>query len=89
MKDFDINSEEWKERLKGKSPEEIAEIVGAHYEEKYGKDPVLPKGKIIGLAIFFLIMVSILFLLYYFFRQAAPNRGLLHNGCCRTSAFNI
>jgi len=72
MKELDIDSEEWKEKLKGKSPEEIAEIVGAHYEEKYGRDRIFPSARIIGLVVFCLIMVSILASLYYLFKKVAP-----------------
>jgi hypothetical protein len=32
---IDFDSSEWMEKLKNKSPEEIAEIVENYYEEKY------------------------------------------------------
>ena len=71
-KEFDFNSEEWKEQLKGKSPEEIAEIVGAHYEAKYGRVTAFPAARIIAWGIFCLFLVSILIFLYHLFKKVAP-----------------
>lgn len=61
---IDFNSPEWKERLKGKSPEEIARIVGEYYETKYKKDyPVFP-WKILIVIIFFFNLIIIILLLF-------------------------
>jgi hypothetical protein len=59
MENFNIDSEEWKEKLKGKSPEEIAEIVGSYYREKYSKDRSFSPAKIIALLFFALIFILI------------------------------
>ncbi|MCM8766914.1 MAG: hypothetical protein NC934_04460 [Candidatus Omnitrophica bacterium] len=64
---IDFNSPEWKERLKGKSPEEIAQIVGEYYEKKYKKlYPVFPWKILVFIVIFFgLIVILLLIVLNY------------------------
>jgi hypothetical protein len=64
MDDLKIGSEEWKERLKGKSPEEIAEIVGDYYEELYGKDAAFPTKRILGL-VFFALILGLVFITFF------------------------
>lgn len=64
MKDIDFNSDEWKEKLKGKSPEEIAEIVRSYYEEKYGEEIRFWSGRMIGLVVFVLILIFIFIIMY-------------------------
>lgn len=63
MKEIDFNSNDWKEKIKGKSPEEIAHLVGSYYEEKYGKERFW-SGRMIGLITFFLILVFIFIMIY-------------------------
>ncbi len=65
MDELKFNSEEWKEQLKGKSPEEIAELVGNYYEDKYGEDRIFSQKKIIGLFFFALVLI---FVFITFFR---------------------
>lgn len=66
----DFNSPEWKEKFKGKSPEEIARIVGEYYERKYKKEiPVFPWKILIGIVIFFLIIILILLILLNYFKR--------------------
>ncbi|MCM8762727.1 MAG: hypothetical protein NC905_01615 [Candidatus Omnitrophica bacterium] len=65
MKEIDFNSDDWKEKLKGKSPEEIARIVGSYYEEKYGQETRFWSGRMIGMVVFILIMVFIFIMLYH------------------------
>ncbi|MCX8082388.1 MAG: hypothetical protein N3D17_03175 [bacterium] len=60
---IDFNSDDWKEKIKGKSPEEIAQIVGNYYEEKYGREKFWTP-RMIGLTVFILIML-LLFILFY------------------------
>lgn len=55
----DFNSPEWKESLKGKTPEEIAEMVAAVYEDERIQDS-LPSVK--GLIIFFSVIFFIFIL---------------------------
>jgi len=62
---IDFNSPEWEERLKGKTPEEIAEMVATAYEDEKIQD-FFPnvKGLIIFLSIIFLIFIlALIFLL--------------------------
>lgn len=72
MEESDFNSEEWKKKLKGKSPEEIAEIVGKHYEKKYGSDRVFSPAKIIGLFLFALILILVFMVLLRLFSSLSP-----------------
>jgi len=64
---IDFNSPEWKERLKGKTPEEIARIVEEYYERKYKREyPVFPWKILLGIIIFFLlIIVALLIFMNY------------------------
>ena len=61
---IDFNSEEWKEKIKGKTPEEIAQIVGSYYEEKYGEETRFWSGRMIGMVVFILILIFIFIMLY-------------------------
>lgn len=72
MEQFKFDSEEWKEKLKGKSPEEIAEIVGSYYEEQYGKDRVFSPKRIIGLFFFALVLVLVFITFYRLFSRFSP-----------------
>ncbi|MCD6220974.1 hypothetical protein J7K25_02305 [bacterium] len=66
MDKIDFNSDEWKEKLKGKSPEEIAKIVGDYYEEKYKDITELDKKRLIGWIIFLLIVIlGVIFVFSY------------------------
>lgn len=66
MDKIDFNSDEWKEKLKGKSPEEIAKIVGDYYEEKYKNITELDKKRLIGWIVFLLIViVGVIFVFSY------------------------
>ncbi|HOL22632.1 MAG TPA: hypothetical protein PLQ41_07260 [bacterium] len=68
---INFDSEEWKEKLKGKSPEEIARIVGSYYEEKYGEEMRFWSGRMIGLIVFILILVFIFIMLYHLLENLA------------------
>jgi len=68
MDDLKFDSNEWKEKLKGKSPEEIAEIVGNYYEEKYNQDRIFSPKKIIGIVLFTLFIIFIFIIFFIFFR---------------------
>ncbi|MCM8803961.1 MAG: hypothetical protein NC833_01745 [Candidatus Omnitrophica bacterium] len=58
---IDFNSSEWKEILKGKTPEEIARIVAEYYERKYKKEyPIFPWKILLGIIIFFILIIVIL-----------------------------
>ncbi|MDD3726158.1 MAG: hypothetical protein PHI44_03070 [Candidatus Ratteibacteria bacterium] len=70
-KDIDLTTDEWKEKLKGKSPEEIANIVGSYYEEKYGKETKFWSGRMIGLVVFIFILIFIFIMLYHLLRNIA------------------
>ncbi len=72
MKESDFNSEEWKKELKGKSPEEIAEIVGNYYEKKYGNDRPFSPAKIIGLFFFALILILVFIIFLRLFSRLSP-----------------
>jgi hypothetical protein len=56
------NSDELKSLLKGKSPEEIAEIVESFYEEKYRKEKLFSNRNIVTLIFFILFLAFILFI---------------------------
>jgi hypothetical protein len=57
---IDFNSPEWKEKIKGKSPEEIARIVEEYYEIKYKTEypPFRWKGLVI------IGIISVIFILF-------------------------
>ena len=59
MNKVNLDSEEWKKKLKDKSPEEIAEIVGSYYEDKYGMENTLPLKKIIGIVFFISVLILV------------------------------
>mgnify|MGYP001313223964 CR=1 FL=1 len=61
---IDFNSPEWKEKLKGKTPEEIARIVGEYYETKYKKEYPLFPWKILLFIIFFFVLIIIILLIF-------------------------
>ena len=67
MEKLDINSEDWKKIIKGKSPEEIAEMVGNYYREQYKKDENLSSKRIIVLIFLavFLILTIIIFAILF------------------------
>jgi len=66
MDKIDFNSDEWKGKLKGKNPEEIAKIVGDYYEEKYKNITELDKKRLIGWIVFLLIViVGVIFVFSY------------------------
>lgn len=71
MEEIDFNSEEWKEKIKGKSPEEIARIVGSYYEEKYGKETRFWSGRMIGVVVFILILILIFIMVYHILENLA------------------
>lgn len=71
MKEIDLESDEWKETIKGKSPEEIAQIVGSYYEEQYEREK-LWLGKFIGIVVFTLILLLILLTLYRLITRFMP-----------------
>lgn len=56
---------------KGKSPEEIAQIVGSYYEEQYEREK-LWSGKFIGTTVFTLILLLILLTLYRLITRFMP-----------------
>ena len=60
---IDFNSSEWKESLKGKTPEEIAEMVSTAYEDE-NIQTSLPsiKGLIIFFSVIFFIFILALIL---------------------------
>lgn len=67
---IDFNSPEWKERLKGKTPEEIAQIVEEYYERKYKKEyPVFPWKILLAIVILFIILIIILWILMYYLKK--------------------
>ena len=68
---IDFNSEEWKEKLKDKSPEEIAEIVASYYEEKYKELSPFSWKKIAVFIIFLIILIIIFVILLSFLRKLA------------------
>lgn len=69
---IDFNSPEWKERLKGKSPEEIARIVGDYYERKYRKEyPPFPWKILLGIIIFFLLIIVVLLIFMNYLKKLA------------------
>jgi hypothetical protein len=69
---IDFNTPEWKEKLKGKSPEEIARIVGEYYERKYKKEyPVFPWKILVAIIIFFLLIIIILLLFMNYLKKYA------------------
>jgi len=68
---IDFNSEEWKEKLKGKTPEDIAQIVGSYYEEKYGQETRFWSGMMIGMVVFILILIFIFIMLYHILENLA------------------
>lgn len=66
MEKIDLNSDEWKKRLKGKTPEEIAEIVGSYYEEKYKDISEIDKKRLIGWIVFLiLLLIGLIFVFSY------------------------
>jgi len=69
MEDRKLDSEEWKEKLKGKSPEEIAEIVGNYYENQYGKERTVSSKKIISLVFFALILILVFITFFRLFSR--------------------
>ena len=73
MDKIDFNSEEWKEKLKGKSPEEIAKIVGDYYEEKYKDITEIDKKRIIGWIVFLLIVVLGLIFVFSYLKSLSRN----------------
>ena len=73
MDKIDFNSEEWKEKLKGKSPEEIAKIVGDYYEEKYKDITEIDKKRIMGWIIFLLIVVLGLIFVFSYLKSLSRN----------------
>lgn len=69
---IDFNSPEWKERLKGKTPEEIARIVGEYYERKYKREyPVFPWKILLAIIIFFLLIIIIFLIFINYFKKLA------------------
>lgn len=69
---IDFNSPEWKERLKGKTPEEIARIVGEYYERKYKREyPVFPWKILFAIIIFFLLIIIIFLIFINYFKKLA------------------
>ncbi|MCM8772579.1 MAG: hypothetical protein NC926_03455 [Candidatus Omnitrophica bacterium] len=69
---IDFNSPEWKEKLKGKSAEEIAKIVGEYYEAKYKKEyPVFPWKVLIAIIFFFLLIIIILIIFMNYLKKIA------------------
>lgn len=66
-------NDEWKEKLKGKSPEEIAKIVGEYYEKKYRREyAVFPWKVLLAIIIFFTILILILLLFLRYLKNLAP-----------------
>ncbi len=69
---IDFNTPEWKEKLKGKSPEEIARIVGEYYEKKYKKEyPSFPWKILLVIVIFFILIILILLLFMQYLKKYA------------------
>ncbi|MGB9677022.1 MAG: hypothetical protein ACPLZ9_00230 [Candidatus Ratteibacteria bacterium] len=67
---INFNSPEWKERLKGKSPEEIAQIVGEYYEKKYKKEsPIFPWKILLTIIILFILLIIILWGLMFYLKK--------------------
>lgn len=72
MEKIDFNSEEWKEKLKDKSPEEIAEIVGSYYEEKYKEYSPFPWKVLIWALTFLIIFVIVAYLILSSLSRKTP-----------------
>jgi len=70
---IDFNSNEWKEKLKGKSPEEIAKIVGDYYEDKYKDIPEFDKKKIIIWIVFLIILSVIIIFIFSYLKLVLNN----------------
>ncbi|HOK56003.1 MAG TPA: hypothetical protein PKV21_01610 [bacterium] len=69
---IDFNSPEWKERLKGKTPEEIAKIVEEYYERKYKKEyPVFPWKILLAIIILFILLIIILWGAIYYLKRVS------------------
>ncbi len=73
MDKIDFNSDEWKGKLKGKSPEEIAKIVGDYYEEKYKNITELDKKRLIGWIVFLLIVIVGVIFVFSYLKSLAHN----------------
>jgi len=67
---IDFNTPEWKEKLKNKSPEEIARIVGEYYEREYKKEyPPFPWKILITIIIFFVLIILVLILFMHYLKK--------------------
>ncbi|MCD6396359.1 MAG: hypothetical protein J7L71_02350 [Spirochaetaceae bacterium] len=73
MDKIDFNSDEWKEKLKGKSPEEIAKIVGNYYEEKYKDITEFDKKRVIGWIVFLVIVIAGLLFVFSYLKSLSRN----------------
>jgi len=73
MDKIDFNSDEWKGKLKGKNPEEIAKIVGDYYEEKYKNITELDKKRLIGWIVFLLIVIVGVIFVFSYLKSLAHN----------------
>jgi len=73
MDKIDFNSDEWKGKLKGKKPEEIAKIVGDYYEEKYKNITELDKKRLIGWIVFLLIVIVGVIFVFSYLKSLAHN----------------
>ncbi|MFN4227514.1 MAG: hypothetical protein ACK4F0_05185 [Candidatus Ratteibacteria bacterium] len=68
---INFDSPEWKEKLKGKSPEEIARIVGEYYERKYKKlYPSFPWKILIFIITFFSLIIIILLVFMNYLKRS-------------------
>ncbi|MCM8785195.1 MAG: hypothetical protein NC827_02495 [Candidatus Omnitrophica bacterium] len=68
---IDFDNPKWKERLKGKSPEEIARIVEEYYEKKYKRlYPVFPWKILVAIILFFSLIIVILLVFMNYLKRA-------------------
>ncbi len=70
---MDFNSDNWKDKLKGKSPEEIAKIVGDYYEEQYKDIHEFDKRKIITWVICLIIFIAIIVIVLFYLKSLSSN----------------
>ena len=64
MDKLDFESEDWKKRLKGKSPEEIARIVEEYYNQKYRDEKIFSNRRIVLLVFLCLVFLMIFIFMY-------------------------
>lgn len=68
--------EELKSLIKGKTPEEIAEIVENYYQAKYEKEKLFSNRSIIGFTVVLFILVIAVLILFMLYRVLALQRHI-------------